>query len=88
MDKPKKLLLNELKVGMKVRSDQIEGIYDVYIIIKNPQQGKDENGLCYIEGEIAYIGDIFTEECRDAWNRNIVGINLPSLFYKSSGVGR
>ena len=86
MDKPKKLSLEELKVGMVVRSDQIEDIYDIYIIMKDPQGITDEEGLYYTEGEITYIGELLTPEYREAWNRSIVGRKLPTIFHMSSSL--
>ena len=84
MDKPKKLSLEELKVGMVVRSDQIEDIYDIYIIMKDPQGITDADGCYYLKGEITYIGDCMSEEYSIAFNNSKVGNVNPSVFYMSS----
>lgn len=48
----KKLKLEDLKIGMRVKDTQLEEIYDTYIILKDAKTLKDGNTL----GTIAFIG--------------------------------
>ena len=80
----RKYTLEELKIGMIVRTDQLDNIYDVYILIKNPVGESFGDGMYALKGEITFIGDIESPDYPEAWNNSLVDNKSPAVFYQNS----
>lgn len=57
------LTLEQLQIGMVVQLNQLECIYNIYILLSNSHMALDNNGLhSIVEGTIEFIGSEQNEE--------------------------
>lgn len=54
-DELKKYTLEELKVGMRVTTEQLSNIYDIYINLYDIELVRDDIGVCKFEGIVESI---------------------------------
>lgn len=81
------LKLEELKVGMRVRTYQLEDIYEVYILMTDITNGIYDGMFRYTEGTIVFIGNEQNKEYNRLFNSiqsegksPCIVINIPTGF--------
>lgn len=76
-----KYKLEDLKIGMRVHTKQLEDIYYTYILIANPILiDIGDNNLAFA-GTIVYIGKEQNEELLNAWNKYTINKGRPCKIY-------
>ena len=70
----KKLTINDLSIGMKVRANQLSDILDTYIVLTDVQLVKNEMGIGTFEGVV------------DSISTNLIRMTKPNstLIYNDS----
>lgn len=75
----KKLTINELKIGMKVKVSQLENILDTCILLLNSELLPDGD----VEGELIYFGEGETDEYTQLF---LSGKKITPLYFESAEI--
>lgn len=60
----------DLKIGMKVQLQQLDCIYDLYMLMSDTHMALDDNGLpSIVEGTLVYKGTKFNTEYTNTKNK-------------------
>lgn len=62
------LKLEDIKVGMRVRTYQLEDIHDTYILILNPKIEADIETITATEGTVVFIGEAGADKSPEFYN--------------------
>lgn len=71
--------VDELSIGMMVKATQLENIYDICILLANPEGCYDDDGYYTIQGKICFIGNE-PNNCKKAFEDNIINNVKPAMI--------
>lgn len=84
--KEKQYTLEELKLGIRVKTSQLSNIYDTYILMKDVEDSKNSKGYYTTEGTIVFIGHEQNKDYAKAYKDNTVDGWTPGVFIQRHDV--